>query len=151
MVDFIIRPLTPGDHENWMILWEGYNQFYERTIPEDVTESTWARFFDPNEPVHALVADQGGSLVGIVHYLFHRNTAMIAATCYLQDLFTVGENRRAGIGRCLIERVYQEAQSAGSTRVYWLTHETNARAIALYEQVAQRTGFIQYRKELGIS
>ena len=109
---------------------------------------TWSRLFDAYEPVHALVAEQAGQLLGLVHYLFHRNTAMIAPICYLQDLFTIEAARGKGIGRALIESVYERARAAGSSRVYWTTHETNLTAMKLYDQVAERSGFIQYRKQI---
>jgi ribosomal protein S18 acetylase RimI-like enzyme len=56
--------------------------------------------------------------------------------------------RNRGIGRALIEAVYAEATARGASRVYWLTHETNATGIALYEKLATRTGFIQFRHVL---
>ena len=144
----IIRSVTPADLPQWTPLWEGYNRFYERVIPAEVTDMTWSRFFDAYEPVHALVAETDGRLIGLVHYLFHRNTAMIAPTCYLQDLFTDAAARGSGIGRALIEAVYERARSAGSPRVYWMTHETNLTAMKLYDQVAERSGFVQYRKQI---
>jgi GNAT superfamily N-acetyltransferase len=144
----IIRSVTPADRSQWAPLWEGYNRFYERVIPAEVTDMTWSRFFDAYEPVHALVAETDGRLIGLVHYLFHRNTAMIAPTCYLQDLFTDAAARGSGIGRALIEAVYERARVAGSPRVYWMTHETNLTAMKLYDQVAERSGFVQYRKQI---
>jgi GNAT superfamily N-acetyltransferase len=144
---FIVRPAAPGDFAQWSPLWEGYNSFYRRTIPAEVTEMTWSRFFDAYEPMHALVAEKEGRLVGLVHCLFHRNTAMIAPTCYLQDLFTDQAVRGEGVGRALIEAVYERAKAAGSPRVYWMTHETNLTAMKLYDQVAERSGFVQYRRQ----
>jgi GNAT superfamily N-acetyltransferase len=145
---FRIRSALPADFEQWLPLWEGYNSFYERTVPADVTRVTWSRFFDAYEPVHAMVAERDGRLLGLVHYLFHRNTAMLAPVCYLQDLFTAAESRGQGVGRALIEAVYERAQAAGSPRVYWMTQESNATARRLYDQVAERSGFIQYRRQL---
>ena len=107
---------------------------------------TWSRFFDAYEPVHALVAESGGNLLGLVHYLFHRSTTAISPNCYLQDLFTAQASRGKGFGRALIEGVYQRAQAAGSGRVYWLTHETNQTAMKLYDKVGERSGFVVYRK-----
>jgi GNAT superfamily N-acetyltransferase len=131
-------------------LWEGYNKFYgrfdETALPDEITQMTWARFFDSYEPVHAIVAEDEGRLVGLVHYLFHRSTISIAPTCYLQDLFTDASTRGKGIGRALINAVYEQAKLAGSSRVYWLTHETNSTAMKLYDQVAERSGFVVYRK-----
>ena len=104
-----IRPVAQRDRSEWEPLWEGYNRFYERKLPADITDTTWSRFFDPAEPVHALVAERDGELLGLAHYLFHRSTIMIAPTCYLQDLFTAEEARGQGIGRALIEAVYERA------------------------------------------
>ena len=109
---------------------------------------TWQRFFDAYEPVHALVADQGGKLLGLTHYLFHRSTTAIEPSCYLQDLFTSADARGKGVGRALIEGVYERARAAGCPRVYWLTHETNTTAMRLYDFVAEKSGFVQYRKQL---
>ena len=94
------------------------------------------------------MAERDGRLVGLVHYLFHRSTSLISPTCYLQDLFTTKEARGQGVGRALIESVYERARSAGSQRVYWQTHETNLTAMALYDKVAERSGFLVYRKRL---
>jgi hypothetical protein len=85
----IIRSVAPTDFAQWQPLWEGYNLFYGRAaLPTEITQRTWSRFFDAYEPVHAMVAEKGGQLLGLVHYLFHRSTLQIAPTCYLQDLFT---------------------------------------------------------------
>lgn len=146
-ITFHIRSARPADFEQWLPLWEGYNSFYKRTVPAEVTRTTWTRFFDAYEPMHAVVAEQDGRLLGFVHYLFHRNTAMLAPTCYLQDLFTAAELRGQGVGRALIEAVYERAQAAGSPRVYWMTQEDNSTARRLYDQVAERSGFIQYRRQ----
>ena len=96
--------------------------------------------------MHALVAEQHGKLLGLTHYLFHRSTTAIAPNCYLQDLFTNAAARGKGVGRALINGVYDRAKEAGSTRVYWLTHETNSTARQLYDKVAENSGFIVYRK-----
>jgi GNAT superfamily N-acetyltransferase len=147
-----IRPVTRADYDQWLTLWEGYNAFYKRTGPtavsQEVTQTTWARFFDGYEPMHALVAESDGRLVGLVHYLFHRNTIMLGPVCYLQDLFTLETQRGKGVGRALIEAVYAEARRAGSPRVYWHTHETNQTAMRLYDQVAEHSGFVVYRKQV---
>ena len=142
-----VRPVAPNDLAPWEALWEGYNTFYERTVPPEITRVTWSRFFDASEPVHALVAEKDGRLVGLVHYLFHRSTSLVGPTCYLQDLFTTKEARGQGVGRALIEAVYERAKAAGSPLVYWQTHETNLTAMALYDKVAERSGFLVYENQ----
>jgi GNAT superfamily N-acetyltransferase len=73
---------------------------------------------------------------------------MLGPVCYLQDLFTSEEARGEGVGRALINGVYDRAREAGSTRVYWQTQETNIVAQKLYDKVAERSGFIVYRKNI---
>jgi GNAT superfamily N-acetyltransferase len=147
-----IREVAAADYEQWLPLWNGYNAFYGRSGPtalaEEITHTTWKRFFDASEPVHALVAELEGTLIGLTHYLFHRSTTLLGPICYLQDLYTLPERRRSGVGRALIQAVYRRAYEAGSARVYWQTHETNVTAQRLYEQLAERSGFIVYRKNL---
>jgi len=148
----IVRPLAETDRMQWLPLWDGYNEFYGRAGPTaldpTITETTWSRFFDPSEPMHALVAEASGRLVGLVHYLFHRSTTQVGLACYLEDLFTVPDARGKGVGRALIEAVYERAGAAGSPNVYWLTHETNAVAMRLYDDVAVRSRFVVYGKTL---
>jgi len=147
-----VREIAAGDYEQWLPLWNGYNEFYGRVgptaLPAEITKLTWARFFDAKEPVHALVAESNGRIIGIVHYLFHRSTTLLNDICYLQDLFTDETARVKGVGRALIEAVYAKAKAAGSKRVYWQTHESNAVAQVLYNKVATRSGFVVYRREL---
>jgi GNAT superfamily N-acetyltransferase len=144
----VIRPVLTADFAQWAPLWAGYNTFYKRVLPDAVTQMTWRRFLDPAEPVHALVAEENGQLLGLVHYLLHRFTSMIEDNCYLADLFTNEAARGKGVGRKLIEAVYDRAREAGCSRVYWQTHETNAVAQVLYNGVAERSGFIVYRKQV---
>lgn len=152
MAELIVRAIRPEDYEQWLPLWDGYNAFYGRSGPTalapEVTRVTWQRFFDDSEPVHALVAEQDGQLLGLVHYLYHRTTTTIDLVCYLNDLFTNEAARGKGVGRALIDAVYDEARRAGSRRVYWLTHETNATARRLYDKVADNTGHLYYRRDL---
>ena len=142
----------PDDYDAWKPLWDGYNAFYGRSgataLPEAVTRTTWSRFHDDAEPMHACVAECGDELIGIVHYLFHRTTIHESPTCYLHDLFTAESSRGLGVGRALIEEVARAARAAGSGRLYWLTHETNTQAMVLYDQVAEKSGFLMYRKPL---
>ena len=148
----LIRPIRQSDFEAWKPLWDGYNAFYSRhgetALALEITQVTWQRFFDPAEPVFALVAELDGQLLGLTHYLYHRSTTRIELTCYLQDLFTDPATRCKGVGRALIQGVYEQAKAAGITRVYWQTHTTNAAGRLLYDKVAQHMGFIVYSHDV---
>ncbi len=145
VADFKVRAIERADRERWAPLWLAYLTFYQTAESAEVTEATFARIFDPLEPVHGVVAARGERLIGFSHYLFQRSTWLVAARCYLQDLFVSPDVRGGGVGRALIGAVAAAAKEAGAANVYWNTHETNATARKLYEAVAERTGFIQYR------
>jgi GNAT superfamily N-acetyltransferase len=151
-VPLTVRPIERDDYEQWRPLWDGYNAFYGRSeqtaLPENITVATWARFFNPAEPVHALVAATDGRLVGLTHYLYHRSTTRLHDVCYLQDLYTQPSLRGKGVGRQLIQGVYEAARAAGCTRVYWQTHTSNAPGRLLYDKVANHGGFIVYTHDL---
>ncbi|HEY1902922.1 MAG TPA: GNAT family N-acetyltransferase [Terracidiphilus sp.] len=150
--EILIRTVRQADFSQWKPLWDSYNAFYgrkdETALPEETTHMTWTRFFDAYEPMHVLVAEQAGQLLGLVHFLYHRSTISIAPTCYLQDLFTLESARGNGIGRSLIVEACKLAKQAGCGRLYWLTHETNTTAMKLYDKVAEKSGFVVYRKPL---
>lgn len=147
-----IRRARQDDYPQWKILWDDYNAFYGRSgataLPLEITHATWSRIHDADEPVHALVAEADGKLLGLAHYLYHRNTILIGPACYLQDLFTTEAARGRGVGRALIEELYRTAAADGAERVYWHTHHTNAQARRLYDRLAIDSGFIVYRKNL---
>ena len=140
-----IRPFSPSDQASWLPLWRGYQSFYKVDIPSEVSEVTWRRLNDPLEPMAGALAWLDGAAVGLVHHIRHRSCWTTADYCYLQDLFVAAECRAAGVGRRLIEYVYARAREQGLNRVYWLTHETNLEARELYDRIADRSGFIQYR------
>jgi GNAT superfamily N-acetyltransferase len=142
----MVRDVEPGDRPRWEPLWRDYQA--PRFLPAEVTETTWRRFFDGLEPMHALVAEEGEAVIGFAHYLFHRSTAQLGCVCYLQDMFTAEGARRRGVGRALIDAVCVQAKVAGASRVYWNTGAGNATARALYDKVGVLTSFVQYRKNL---
>ena len=141
-----IRPVTAADHAAWLPLWQGYLDFYQAEIAAEVSAITWQRFLEPAEPMHAALAWQDGRAVGLVHFIYHRSCWTVGDYCYLQDLFVADGRRGDGIGRLLIEHVYAQARAAGASRVHWLTQESNSNARQLYDRIADRSGFIQYRK-----
>ncbi|MFI8482301.1 GNAT family N-acetyltransferase [Pseudomonas sp. NPDC078700] len=147
-IEVEVRQVNADDHAAWLPLWQGYQRFYMTEIPSEASEVNWQRFLDPDEPVNAALAWHNGTAIGLVHWVYHRSTWTVGDYCYLQDLFIDKNVRSNGGGRQLIEFVYAQAQQANCARAYWLTHESNSKAMLLYERIAERSGFIQYRKQL---
>ena len=149
MARCIIRPLRPEDEPDWRRLWTAYLEFYKTSVPEAVYQTTFARLLgdDPRD-FSCLVAEEGGLLIGLTHYLSHRHAWKIEEVVYLQDLFVAPEARGTGAGRALIEAVYAVADAAGTPMVYWLTQDFNTEARLLYDRVAGVTPFIRYSRKL---
>jgi GNAT superfamily N-acetyltransferase len=148
MSETTMRPLAASDRTAWEPLWQSYLTFYKASISPEITAATFARLTGGAEPMGGFVAERDGRMLGFVHWVVHRTTWNVKDICYLQDLFTVEEARGTGAGRALIEAVRQMAQEKGCFRVYWQTHESNLQAQALYDKVAQKSGFIVYRQPL---
>jgi GNAT superfamily N-acetyltransferase len=143
-----VRPLEAGDHAVWDPLWRGYLTFYKTAIADEIRAVTWSRLLDPAEPMKGALALRHGQAIGIVHHIRHRSCWTVGDYIYLQDLFVDERVRGSGAGRALIEHVYAHARATGAARVHWLTHETNTDAMKLYDRIADRSGFVQYRKIL---
>jgi GNAT superfamily N-acetyltransferase len=139
----VIGPLVPADRARWQELFEGYNTFYERTLPAETYDEKW-QAFQEDVTIHALCARDEDTIVGITHFFKHPSTSS-QDVCYLQDLFTAPEARGRGVGRALIEAVAQWAKQQDCCRLYWHTKESNETARRLYDQVAEKTPFIHYR------
>lgn len=145
MTALTVRALTAADYASWKTLWDGYLVFYEASLPDETTQTTFRRLLEQNEPMHAALAEVDGVAVGLVHFIEHRTTWSTANTMYLQDLFVSPSARRQRVGEALIEHVYRAARQLGCAKVYWLTHETNHTAMALYNQIGEKSGFVHYR------
>jgi GNAT superfamily N-acetyltransferase len=143
-----IRAASAQDHDAWFPLWRAYQAFYQVDLPAATTATTWQRLLDPAEPLHLALAEIDGRVVGMVHFIEHRSCWSPLNSVYLQDLFTETGVRGQGVGRALIAHVYVQAQVLGAGKVHWLTHESNTPAMLLYDQVADKPGFVQYRKNL---
>ncbi len=148
MSDTIIRPLASGDHAAWGRLWAGYLRFYRAEVPAEVTEGTFARLLDPDSGMAGLLAERGGTVIGICNYLYHANTWSLAPVCYLQDLFVDPQARGSGAAKALILACEAAARERGAFRLYWLTQEYNGPARSLYDTITPRSSFIVYRKGL---
>ncbi|MCU7279692.1 MULTISPECIES: GNAT family N-acetyltransferase [Pseudomonas] len=146
-----IREVKQTDLQPWHDYWSQYQAFYQVDLGPAITERTWARFFDPAEPMHCAVATDGERLFGFVHYVFHRSTWGRNDFCYLEDLYVCPSARGRMIGKQLIEFVQDQARQQQCDRLYWHTQETNRTAQRLYDWIAEKPGVIEYRMPLDVA
>jgi len=145
----IIRAIKPEDKVAWQGLWDGYLAFYEVTLSDTITESTWSRIAGEQGSFFALVAeDKDGVVVGFAHCLMHLNTWDVEPRCYLEDLYVAGSKRGGGVGRALIEAASAEARRLGAKHLYWFTNTGNQTARHLYDRIGTLSDFVRYDKKL---
>lgn len=142
-----IRRLQSADEPEWRRLWTGYLDYYETSVPEEVYRTTFARLLSADHPKqNGLIALDGERHVGLVHYIYHPHNWKIEEVCYLQDLYADPAARGTGVGRALIEAVYDVADADGCPSVYWMTQDFNETARRLYDRIATLTPFIKYSR-----
>lgn len=136
------------DFAEWLPLWQGYLEFYETELADDVTRRSWERFLNPEKDQYCLVAKIDQKIVGFATFTFHASTWTDQEYCYLEDLFVNSELRGQKIGKQLIEFVAGIAKARNCARVYWHTHETNHTAQKLYDWIADKPGMVKYQMSL---
>ena len=146
-MSLIIRSLKLDDKPEWVKLWRSYLKYYSTSLSDEVFHQTFSRLLDTNlTEQNGLIAIKDGKSVGIVHFIYHPHNWRIEDVCYLQDLYTDPNFRGLGIGRRLMEAVYEVADANNTPNVYWLTGEFNKTARQLYDRIGNLTPFIKYQR-----
>ena len=140
----IIRAALPSDESIWRQLWRGYCDFYQASVPDEVTDRTWKRILDPDSAVMCIVAEMDGQVYGFANCVVHENTWESQPVCYLEDLYVTPAARGHGVGRALVDWLRNAMRAEGWARLYWMTHESNGEARRLYDQYVQADGFVRY-------
>ena len=146
-MSLIIRNLKLDDKPEWVKLWRSYLEYYSTSLSDEIYHQTFSRLLDLNLPEqNGLIALEDDKPVGIVHFIYHPHNWRIEDVCYLQDLYTAPNFRGLGIGRSLMEAVYEAADANNMPNVYWLTEEFNKTARQLYDRIGNLTPFIKYQR-----
>jgi GNAT superfamily N-acetyltransferase len=91
--------------------------------------------FCPEPKVFALVADDGGAVVGMAVYFVSFSTWTGRHGLYLEDLFVVPERRSSGVGRELMTTLASRAVQLGCARIEWSVLDWNEAAIGFYRSL----------------
>ena len=140
-----IRAIEERDKSQWLKLWAGYLEFYKSTISPEQTELTWKRLINNELKMFGFVAENENGVIGFTHCLFRPSTWTETDYCYLEDLFVDPNIRGKGVGRALMEKVFDLAKEKKSKRIYWTTQEFNKTARVLYDSITPVSEFVQYR------
>lgn len=149
MSDITVRYVTADDKKNWIEIWHCFRANYDKSIPNGLADSNYTKFLDPKTPMWSGIAldkSKNNAVVGMVNFLSTPSTWNLEDIVYLNDLFVDSNTRGKGIGRKLIEFVYQEADKMGTPYVHWTTDYHNHTAQLLYTKVARLTPKLKYER-----
>lgn len=140
-----IRRATPDDMPALLTLFRGFMTYLGDPSPPDsaLADAITPVFSDPTAEI-LIAADAGGAPVSYAHYRFYYSVWMAAPECFLEDLFVMESVRDGGIGRQMLERIFDVARARGCARVRLDTNEGNARGIYLYEKLGFENGRDSY-------
>lgn len=144
-----VRLASEADYPSWLQLWQGYVDFYQASVPEEITQATWRRCLSEAWPLDCLVAVVKGEVVGFAIVVIHSGTWTRQSVGYLEDLYVSPTARRLGVGRALLEACAERGRQFGWRRLYWQTKGDNQAAQALYDQLAEKTDWVRYDWDLG--
>ena len=128
----------PGDAAAIAALCAELDEFYG-SLPEGVPAERSAQvrdvlFGDP-PLARVLVAWDGEAPAGFAAYSFLWPAVGVAASLYLKELYVAEAYRRTGVGRLLMDGLYDVARRRGLSRVEWTTDTSNEGAQAFYESL----------------
>lgn len=144
----LVRDIREADAQDWRRLWAGYNDFYESSLPAEVTEHTLRNLLDPASSLIGRIAEIDGRIAGFSVSVLHDSSWTTSPTCYLEDLFVDPSLRGGGVGRALIQDLIDLGRMRGWSQLYWVTRANNDRARRLYDKFVQADDFVRYRLTL---
>jgi GNAT superfamily N-acetyltransferase len=147
--EYSVQPIRDHDRSEWQTMWAEYCAFYQVSVPDTVTETTWQRILDPTSAVCGIIArDTGGKALGFANYVLHPHTWSEKTLCYLEDMYVRPETRGRGVGHRLIEHLIALGRERDWNRVYWHTDTANAAARRLYDRFKPADDYVRYTVSL---
>jgi GNAT superfamily N-acetyltransferase len=144
----LVRDIRDADAQDWRRLWAGYVDFYETSLPAEVTEHTLRRLLDPTSAMIGRIAEMDGRIAGFSVSVLHDSSWTTSPICYLEDLFVDPTFRGGGVGRALIQDLIDLGRARRWSQHYWVTRANNEPARRLYDKFGQADNFVRYRLTL---
>lgn len=134
------------DREDWAQLYQGYAEFYQVPMNEQILDTVWAWIHDADNPFFGLIAkDQTGKAVGLMHCRQMPSPLRGALVGFLDDLFVDPEARGQGVVEELYVALNQLGEQQGWPFIRWITAENNYRGRAVYDKLSDKTHWVTYQ------
>jgi len=145
----IVRAIQTNDRGQWGTLYAGYAAFYGMPQDETMRERVFGWLMEEGGEMDGLVAEaDDGTLVGMAHLRLFKRPLAAKLGLFLDDLYIDPSLRGSGLSRQMYAAMDQMAADKGCDLIRWITADDNYRARGLYDQLADRTGWITYDRRL---
>jgi GNAT superfamily N-acetyltransferase len=134
-----IRPAVPGDVPaiaRLILALADYERLRHEADPDP--GRLREHLFGVRPCAEALVAEDGGDVVGFALFFTTYSTFLARPGLYLEDLFVLPEHRRRGVGTALLRRLANLAVSRGCGRLEWSVLDWNEPALHFYRRLGAR-------------
>ena len=136
--------LTSSHYEGWLKLYKLYAEFYNTSLSNTGTETTWGWLIDTNHPCTGIVVLEDNLLVGLAHFREMPSPLRGANIGFLDDLFVLPERRGGKVVSLLIDGLKKEGKEKNWAIIRWITRDNNYRARNLYDKISQKTDWNTY-------
>ena len=149
----VVAPAEPRHVPAMAALLAEMDRFYGATdvepLDQRIRQITDALFGEP-PAAYALLAWDDGQLTGLATYSFLWPAIGVTRSLYLKELYVAATHRGKGIGRLLMDTVFEIAERYGCSRVEWTADRENAAAQRFYDRIGVRVNESKlfYRREL---
>ncbi len=139
--------VTPQDKEEWRVLFDGYADFYQVGMTDEIADETFRWLLDPGHVLEGLITrDAGGRVVGIAHVRACPRPLGGCEVGFLDDLFVVPDARGSGAADAIFGSLENLARKRGWTTLRWLTQHFNDRGRRFYDRYTDGpSDFILYQ------
>ena len=140
--------LKSSHFEGWLSLYKLYAEFYNTSLSNSGTKTTWEWLIDTNHPCTGIVVLEDNLLVGLAHFREMPSPLRGTNIGFLDDLFVLPEKRGGKVVTLLIEELKKEAIEKNWGIIRWITQDNNYRARKLYDKISQKTDWNTYEMKI---
>ena len=139
-----IRVIKIEDKNDWYLLFQGYANFYQVEINDNIINTVWKWLHTPEHELQGIVGEINKRVIAFAHYRRMPSPLRGKDIGFLDDLYVLPECRGLQIGEQLIKRLKQISIDKEWNLVRWITRDNNIRAKKVYEKVSNKTNWDVY-------
>jgi len=141
--------LKGSDRLRWIELYQGYANFYEMSMNDEILDTVWSWICNAENKFYAIgVFSKDNELIGFMHYREIPSPLRGKLVGFLDDLFVHPDFRGTGAVQLLFNELKIQAKKNDWPYVRWITATDNSRARKVYNQISKPIDFVTYQMQI---